>query len=112
MTKAYMMEIAFQLWGAKLIDIEGVYKLLPEFPGKQEALDRIKAQMQPQSVDPTQVEAFIKSLPEEVLQVMDAMPEEQRLQMIDEMMKLDPEALQQFIGELMGGGQSDMSIMQ
>jgi len=117
MTKAYMMEIAFQLWGAKLIDIEGVYKLLPEFPGKQEALDRMKAQMQQmqqpqQGVDPAQAEQFIKSLPPEVLQVMDAMPEEQRLQMLDEMMKLDPEQLQAFIGELMGGGQDDMSVVQ
>jgi hypothetical protein len=37
---------------------------------------------------------------------MDAMPEEQRLQMIDEMMKLQPEQLQQFIQELMGDGKS------
>jgi hypothetical protein len=106
MTKAYMMEIAFQLWNTKLIDIEGVYKLLPEFPGKQEALDRMKAMQQPQGIDPAQAEAFIKSLPEEVLQVMDNMPEEQRLQMIQEMMKMQPEQLQQFIGELMGGQQN------
>jgi hypothetical protein len=112
MTKAYMMEIAFQLWNAKLIDIEGVYKLLPEFPGKQDALERMKAMQQPQTpqIDPAQVEQFIQSLPEEVLQVMDAMPEPERLQMIQEMMKMDPEQLQQFVSELMGGGQGDMSV--
>jgi hypothetical protein len=39
---------------------------------------------------------------------MDAMPEEQRLQMLDEMMRLEPEQLQQFIGELMGGQNEDI----
>jgi hypothetical protein len=111
MTKAYLMEIAFALWDKQLIDIDGVYKLLPEFPGKQQVLDRIKVAqqqaMQQQQAQPQEdpVEGFIKSLPEEVLQVMDAMPEEQRLQILDEMMKMQPEQLQQFIGELMGGGQ-------
>jgi hypothetical protein len=119
MTKAYLMEIAFALWDKKLIDIDGVYKLLPEFPGKQQVLDRIKAAqqqeqqaaqqqaMQQQQAQPQEdpVEGFIKSLPEEVLKVMDAMPEKQRLQILDEMMKMQPEQLQQFIGELMGGGQ-------
>lgn len=64
-----------------------------------------QGQQQPQQINPAQLEQFIKSLPEEVLKVMDGMPEQQRLQMIQEMMKLNPQQLQQFVGELMGGGQ-------
>jgi hypothetical protein len=63
-------------------------------------------QPQQQGTNPAQVEEFIKQLPEEVLQVMDKMHEQERLMMIAQMMKLNPEQLQQFIGELMGGGQN------
>jgi len=86
------------------IDIMGL-------PNAQDIKDAIDQQMQMIQQQPQQGQAdlaqFIKSLPEEVLQVMDAMPEEQRLQMIQEMMQLEPEQLQQFISELMGGNQEE-----
>jgi hypothetical protein len=107
MTKAYMMEIAFQLWNAKLIDIEGVYKLLPEFPGKGEALERMKAmQQQPQQqgdFTSEEIEQFVQGLPEEILQVLDQMPEEERLQHIMMMMQLPPEQIPGHIEQMLGG---------
>jgi hypothetical protein len=118
MTKAYMMEIAFQLWQNKLIDIEGVYKLLPEFPGKAEALERMKAmQMQMQQPQgkytPEQIEQFIQGLPEEILQVLDGMPEEERNQRILEMMEMPPEEMEGYIQQLVGGGGNEtMPIVQ
>jgi hypothetical protein len=111
MTKAYMMEIAFQLWAQKLIDIEGVYKLLPEFPGKAEALERMKQQATQPITEgdfmPEQIEQFIQGLPEEILQILDSMPEEERYTHIMAMMQMPPEQIEGHIQQMMGGVQNE-----
>jgi len=106
MTKAYQMEIAFSLWQQKTIDIQGFYKLLPEFPGKQESLDRMMQQqqqaeqMQQQQQGDQLIAQFVQSLPPEAQQVLSQMPPEQQSQMIQSMMQMQPEQLQQVVQDM------------
>ncbi len=139
-TKAYLMELGVNLWGQKAIDIEGLYMLLPEFPGKQETLERLKAMnqqppgqpppipgqemppgeegQQPQNGE--QTAQFLKSLPPEVIMALRDMQPEQQAQIVQEMMQMPPDQLQDYIMQLVGGGgggeeagmQADMMPMQ
>jgi hypothetical protein len=108
LTKAYMYELGFALWDRMAITPDAFYALLPDFPGKSESLQTIKAiwqqrmmQQQPQPQPGIQAEqqaaeeqqtgqdlfhqeiaVFIDSLPPEVQQQLAQLPEEQKEQAI------------------------------
>jgi hypothetical protein len=44
LTKVYLYDLGLGLWKDKAIDIQGLYELLPDFPGKQDTLERMKEQ--------------------------------------------------------------------
>jgi len=117
-TKAYMIELAMNLFERKALDLPGLYKLLPEFPGKQDTLERMTQAMQPQAMQPQaapettpgQVLAFLGSLPPEVVGVLaQQMPQQQMIEAAIAMMQMPPEQLQAYIAQLMGGGAVDQA---
>jgi hypothetical protein len=70
---------------------------------KQQAMQqKQQPQEQPQQPDEAQIEQFLQQLPPEIMKTLQSMPEEQRLQGIQEMMQLNPQELQQYLSS-MGG---------
>jgi hypothetical protein len=99
LTKAFMYELAFGLWDRKTIPLRTFMAMMPDFPGKAQAIAEMepfwKAQLQVQPTTPTtptdeptqeatlegaglDVAAFIDSLPEDVQTQLMALPEGER----------------------------------
>lgn len=95
-TKAYLVELAMNLYERKALDLPGLYKLLPEFPGKQETLERMTQgapQGTPQGTIPPE-----QQIPQPVMPP-GAMPPEMAGQMPAEQMPQQDE-FQQFLAAL------------
>ena len=111
-TRSYLTDLGMMLYERKAIDLPGLYKLLPEFPGKQDALDRMMQMMQaqqggqaPQGQQAPQVTAeFIESLPPELLMWMKQnLADEEIMQHLQQMAQLPPEQLDAYVDQMVGG---------
>lgn len=99
LTKAFMYELAFGLWDRKTIPLRTFMAMMPDFPGKAQAIAEMepfwRAQLQVQPSTPTppsdtppqeaspegavsDVAAFMDSLPEDVQAQIAALPENER----------------------------------
>jgi hypothetical protein len=117
MTKAYMMEIAFNLWQAQLIDIEGVYKLLPEFPGKAETMERMVQQrneakqqqeqqqmmaqaQQQQQMQAKQMEQQGAQKEQQTAQMLSQLPEEIQAALKNMLKSMTPDEQEQYLDSI------------
>lgn len=108
-TRAYLVELGMNLFERQALDLPGLYKLLPEFPGKQDALERMTQAMEAQGQEQQGIpgmDEFIQSLPPEVLIILREMPPEQQEEQVQAMMQMQPEQLEAYIAEMLGGGQA------
>ena len=131
-TRAYLVELGMNLYQQKALDLQGLYKLLPEFPGKQDSLKRMvemmaQAQQQPpggqlppgqppegqspegQQLPPEAIQ-FLQSLPPEVLKLLNTLPPEGLKDEVEMMMQMSPDELQLMIEKLMADEQGEENV--
>jgi hypothetical protein len=90
-SQSFISQLGLDLFGMKAVDIQGLFDMLPDWPGKSDTLERMLAAMQaaqnpepnPQpQVDPAELQAFIESLPPETLAEIQGLPPEQQTQAV------------------------------
>jgi hypothetical protein len=76
MSESFLFQMGMELFQAKAIDMQGLYDMLPDFPKKQDTLQRMMSQMggAPQGDQGAALEQFVKSLPPEIVQQINALP--------------------------------------
>lgn len=95
MSQAFLFQMGMDLFGAKAIDLKGLYEMLPNFANKQETMERMLTAMQAQqtpppptggdtgAVMPPELVEFVQSLPPEVQAQIMALPDaESRVQAV------------------------------
>ena len=86
-SQSFISQLGLDLFGVQAVDIQGLYDMLPDWPGKSDTLERMIAaqaqQVQPApQVDPAELQAFIESLPPETLAQIQSLPPEQQMEAV------------------------------
>jgi hypothetical protein len=81
MSESFLFQMGSEMFARKAIDLQGYYDMLPDFPKKQDTLQRMMAQTTgagqpgtPQGGQGAALAQFVQSLPPEIVQQINALP--------------------------------------